>query len=167
MESTVARVLADAASRAAAYLDGLDARAVAPSPDALAALDAFGGPLPDGGEDPATVLARLDEVGSPATMANAGRRFFGFVVGGALPAAVGASVLATAWDQNVGLYQLAPGASHLEHRSRSHGSSTCSDCRRRRAARSSPAARWRTSRHSSPRATRCLRVRAGTRAPTG
>jgi glutamate/tyrosine decarboxylase-like PLP-dependent enzyme len=114
MESTVARVLADAASRAAAYLDGLDARAVAPSPDALAALDALGGPLPDGGEDPATVLARLDEVGSPATMANAGRRFFGFVVGGALPAAVGASVLATAWDQNVGLYQLAPGASHLE-----------------------------------------------------
>jgi glutamate/tyrosine decarboxylase-like PLP-dependent enzyme len=114
MENTAARMLADAAARATGYLDALDARAVAPRADAVAALGALGGALPDDGEDAAAVLARLDEFGSPATMGNAGRRFFGFVVGGALPAAVGAAVLATAWDQNVGLYQLAPGASYLE-----------------------------------------------------
>src|SRR5689334_17169577 len=114
MESIAARVLADAATRATKYLDDLDTRAVAPAADAVAALRALGGPLPDEGDDPVDVLARLDEFGSPATMANAGPRFFGFVVGGALPAAVGAAVLATAWDQNVGLYQLAPGASFVE-----------------------------------------------------
>jgi glutamate/tyrosine decarboxylase-like PLP-dependent enzyme len=114
MESIAARLLADAATRATNYLDGLDARAVAPSAEAVRALGALGGPLPDEGDDPATVLALLDEFVSPATMASAGRRFFGFVVGGALPAAVGAAVLATAWDQDAGLYQLAPGPSYVE-----------------------------------------------------
>jgi glutamate/tyrosine decarboxylase-like PLP-dependent enzyme len=56
----------------------------------------------------------LDEIGSPATMAMAGPRFFGFVIGGALPATVAANWLATAWDQNTGLYGPTPTTSQLE-----------------------------------------------------
>jgi glutamate/tyrosine decarboxylase-like PLP-dependent enzyme len=60
------------------------------------------------------VLSRLDDLVSPATMAMAGPRFFGFVIGGALPVTVAASWLATAWDQNTGLYPATPGTSELE-----------------------------------------------------
>jgi glutamate/tyrosine decarboxylase-like PLP-dependent enzyme len=56
----------------------------------------------------------LDEVGSPATVASAGRRYFGFVTGGALPATVAANMLAAAWDQNVGLRVMSPTGAMLE-----------------------------------------------------
>src|SRR2546422_8934843 len=64
--------------------------------------------------DPSTVIRLLDEIGSPATLASAGGRFFGFVVGGSLPAAVAASSLAAAWDQNAGIVVLSPIAARLE-----------------------------------------------------
>src|SRR2546422_11489144 len=64
--------------------------------------------------DPSTVIRLLDEIGSPATLASAGGRFFGFVVGGSLPAAVAASNLAAAWDQNAGIVVLSPIAARLE-----------------------------------------------------
>jgi glutamate/tyrosine decarboxylase-like PLP-dependent enzyme len=107
-------LLVDAAARARAYLAALPARAVAPAPQALAALPQLGGALPAAPSDPAGVLARLDALVSPATMAMAGPRFFGFVIGGALPVTVAASWLATAWDQNTGLYTATPGTSELE-----------------------------------------------------
>jgi glutamate/tyrosine decarboxylase-like PLP-dependent enzyme len=115
-ESRLARgpLLQDAAGRAAAYLDGLDARAVGPGKQAVAALAGFRHPLPEEGASDQDVLARLDELGSPATMASAGSRFFGFVVGGSLPATVAASWLATAWDQNAGIFVLSPVAATLE-----------------------------------------------------
>ena len=50
------------------------------------------------GPDP--VIALLDEVGSPGTVAQVGGRFFGLVNGGAVPAALAARVLADTWDQN-------------------------------------------------------------------
>jgi glutamate/tyrosine decarboxylase-like PLP-dependent enzyme len=107
-------LLVDAAARARRYLAALPSRAVAPSPQALTQLDRLGGPLPEGYSEPAGVLARLDELVSPATMAMAGPRFFGFVIGGALPVSVAASWLATAWDQNTGLHAATPGTSQLE-----------------------------------------------------
>jgi len=108
-------LLADAAQRARRYLAALPERSVAPSPASLAALSRLGTPLPEGEVDPAAVLARLDEIVSPATMAMAGPRFFGFVIGGALPVTVAASWLATAWDQNTGLYTATTGTAELEN----------------------------------------------------
>lgn len=107
-------VLREAAERGIAYLQGLDARGVAPTPEAVAALAALDRPLPETPCPPAEVLAELDRVGSPATVATAGRRFFGFVIGGALPAALGANWLAGAWDQNAGLWAATPIGSQLE-----------------------------------------------------
>src|SRR5256885_14874122 len=100
--SPVSDLLDEASRRARRYLAALDARAVAPSPQALAALARFDGPLPEQTSNPMEVLAELDEFGSPATMASAAGRFFGFVIGGSLPVTVAASWLACAWDQNGG-----------------------------------------------------------------
>jgi len=111
---TTGQLLADAAARAQRYLDALPQRAVAPSAAALQGLTALDAPLADASQDPAAVLARLDEIVSPATMAMAGPRFFGFVIGGALPVTVASNWLATAWDQNTGLYPSTPGTSHIE-----------------------------------------------------
>ncbi|MBT5191278.1 MAG: aspartate aminotransferase family protein [Rhodospirillaceae bacterium] len=93
-------LLQDAAARAQTYLESLDDRDVAPSEAALAALAEFAGPLPEQGRDGGEVLAALDRLGSPATMASAGPRYFGFVTGGSLPVALAADWLISAWDQN-------------------------------------------------------------------
>src|SRR3989449_472188 len=102
------------AERAWRYRESLRDRNVAPSPEAVANLRRFEEPLPDAPTDPEAVIALLDEVGSPATMASAGGRFFGFVVGSSLPATVAATWLAGAWDQNVGIVALSPIAAKLE-----------------------------------------------------
>jgi glutamate/tyrosine decarboxylase-like PLP-dependent enzyme len=60
------------------------------------------------------VIAELDAGVTPATMAMPGPRFFGFVIGGSLPAALAADWLVSAWDQNTGLYNSTPGTSHIE-----------------------------------------------------
>lgn len=110
----VRELLTDAAERAIGYLQGLDARAVAPDPAAVAALAAFDADLPESGSDAREVLAMLDRLGSPATMAMAGPRFFGFVIGGSLPVTLAAGWLAGAWDQNTGLYNTTPATARLE-----------------------------------------------------
>ena len=107
-------LLDEASRRARHYLAALDARAVAPSPQALTALARFDGPLPEHTSSAMEVLAELDEFGSPATMASAGGRFFGFVIGGSLPVTVAASWLASAWDQNAGLVVTSPINARLE-----------------------------------------------------
>jgi glutamate/tyrosine decarboxylase-like PLP-dependent enzyme len=107
-------LLQDAAGRSLRYLDGLADRPVAPSPDSVRALARLDEPLPQKSSDPAETLALLDTVVSPATMAMAGPRFFGFVIGGALPVTVAANWLATVWDQNTALQQATPGVSRLE-----------------------------------------------------
>ncbi len=107
-------LLHDAARRAGRYLTSLDGRSVAPSADAIASLSKFERPLPESPVAAEVVLAELDDIGSPATMASAGGRFFGFVTGGALPVTVAATWLATAWDQNAGLAVTSPANAALE-----------------------------------------------------
>jgi glutamate/tyrosine decarboxylase-like PLP-dependent enzyme len=107
-------LLENTAQRAISYLEGLAARRVAPSSEAIAKLDRLEEPLAEGPTPPEQVLDLLDEVCSPATMAMAGPRFFGFVIGGALPVSLAASWLAGAWDQNTGLYEPTPSTAQLE-----------------------------------------------------
>jgi len=114
-EDTSARpLLRDAAERAANYLESLATRPVVPSAQALAALVRLDAPLPLHGSDARQTLALLDELVSPATAAMAGPRFFGFVTGGSLPAALAANWLAGAWDQNAAFHSVTPGVSRLE-----------------------------------------------------
>jgi glutamate/tyrosine decarboxylase-like PLP-dependent enzyme len=107
-------VLDLAAKRASDYLLKIRSRSVAPSAAAVLDLTQFDEPLPDAPTDACGVLNLLDRLGSPATVANAGGRFFGFVNGGALPVSVAASWIASAWDQNVALRVMSPAAAALE-----------------------------------------------------
>jgi glutamate/tyrosine decarboxylase-like PLP-dependent enzyme len=107
-------ILDDAARRARVYLEGLAVRPVAPSSAAVAALRQLDEALPAARGDAAETLALLDRLIAPATLATAGPRFFGFVIGGALPETLAANWLAAAWDQNAGLYLTTPGVAYLE-----------------------------------------------------
>lgn len=108
------QLLQNTAERAARYLESLETRSVAPTPEALKRLAALDAPLPEYPESPEQTLAALDEYASPATVGIAGSRYFGFVIGGSLPAALAANWMASAWDQNAGLYVAAPSATILE-----------------------------------------------------
>ena len=102
------------AERAITYLEGIRDRPVAPSAAAVAGLAALDEPLPERPMPDEDVIRRLDEVCSPATMAMSGPRFFGFVIGGALPVTLAANWLAGAWDQNSALYNVTPATAELE-----------------------------------------------------
>jgi len=103
-----------AVEKATRYVDSVRERRVSPASSALAALSRFHEPFPSGPCDPAEVLKQLDALGSPATAATTGGRYFGFVTGGMLPAALVASWMAAAWNQNAGLRVMSPVAAELE-----------------------------------------------------
>lgn len=111
---STAALLDDAARRGIRYRTTLDPRRVAPDAAAIDALAALDGALPERGRADADVLDLLDRVGSPATVAIAGGRYFGFVNGSSLPATVAAHWLATAWDQNCALQVMSPVAAACE-----------------------------------------------------
>jgi glutamate/tyrosine decarboxylase-like PLP-dependent enzyme len=103
-----------AAELAEEHLAGLPDRRVGAAlsyEDAVAALDE---PLPEHGEDPVAVIEHLAATAGPATVASPGPRYFGFVTGGALPAALAADWLVSAWDQNAFSRVSSPAAAAIE-----------------------------------------------------
>ncbi|MGQ0831955.1 MAG: pyridoxal phosphate-dependent decarboxylase family protein [Microthrixaceae bacterium] len=106
-------LLETAAERAIAYATTVDDRRVVPDEAALEGLATFDEPFPEDGSDPADVLHLLDTAGSPATVANTGPGYFGFVTGGTEPAALASAWLAAAWDQNAALPAMSPVAAKL------------------------------------------------------
>jgi glutamate/tyrosine decarboxylase-like PLP-dependent enzyme len=114
LQSPTDSVLEFAAERARRYVEQVGERRVGPAEKDLAALAKFQEAFPEGSSDPRSVIAMLDEFGSPATVASTGGRYFGYVIGGVLPAALGANWLAGAWDQNVALRGMSPIAAELE-----------------------------------------------------
>lgn len=113
--SSLKSLLEDAAQRAIAYRESLPERRVSATDEAVAEVNAFLEELPDEGVPDEEVLAELDEFGTPATIAMAGPRFFGFVIGGSYPVTVATNWLTTAWDQNVGMQEVTPAAAMLEY----------------------------------------------------
>jgi glutamate/tyrosine decarboxylase-like PLP-dependent enzyme len=96
------------------YLDGLRARPVARDVDPEALAAALDEPLPEAGSDPAEALADWWRRAEPGIVASPGPRFFGFVNGGATPAALAGDWLASALDQNAGLWLGSPAAAETE-----------------------------------------------------
>ena len=96
------------------FYDTLPTRPVYPEATADELREALGGPLPQRPSDPRVVLGQLAEAAEPGLVAEPSGRYFGFVIGGSVPAALAADWLATAWDQNAGLYVGGPSASVVE-----------------------------------------------------
>lgn len=107
-------LLADADRRSAKYLSTVGDMRVFPDQASLAALNGFDEVLPQAGHGAVQTLDMLDRLGSPATVASNGPRYFGFVIGASLPAAAAAERLAMAWDQCASSFDNSPAAATIE-----------------------------------------------------
>jgi glutamate/tyrosine decarboxylase-like PLP-dependent enzyme len=96
------------------FLEGLGERHVGARTDASALVERLGGAVPEEPTDPTRVVEDLAGAVEPGIVASAGPRYFGFVVGGALPASAAADWLTTAWGQNAALHALSPAAAAAE-----------------------------------------------------
>ena len=103
-----------AADYAADFVETLETRPIRAEADVDELTSSLGGPLPQGPTDPRAVIASLVENVEPGLCATPSGRFFGFVIGGAVPASVAADILTSAWDQNAGLYVAGPAAAVVE-----------------------------------------------------
>ena len=110
----VRALLQRTANLAADFLDSLDERPVFPQVSVDELRSTLRVPLPDEPMDPRQVVEELAAAAEPGLVAMPSGRYFGFVIGGALPAALAADWLASAWDQNAGLYVGGPSASVVE-----------------------------------------------------
>ena len=107
-------LLHQTADLAADFLEGLPSRRVWASASHEELVASMGGALPERGEAAGEVVDHLATIADPGLIASAGPRYFGFVIGGSLPAALAADWLTSAWDQNAGLYAIGPSASVAE-----------------------------------------------------
>jgi glutamate/tyrosine decarboxylase-like PLP-dependent enzyme len=107
-------LLTHAHQQAIAYLRSLPDRPVNARASYTSLVNDLGGPLPDGPQDPVSVITDLAGRADAGLLANAGPRYFGFVTGGSYPVAVAADWLVSAWDQNAALYVMSPAISAIE-----------------------------------------------------
>jgi len=112
--SETRELLALTAELAADFLESLDERPVFPSASADELRERLGGPLPEEPTAARTVVSELAADADGGIVAMAGGRYFGFVIGGAVPASLAADWLTSAWDQNAGLYVGGPAAAVVE-----------------------------------------------------
>jgi glutamate/tyrosine decarboxylase-like PLP-dependent enzyme len=108
------KILQRVLDEATGFLWGLDERPVAPRKDVDLVAEALGGPLAEQGIDPLEVVEELIAGAEPGLVAMPSGRFFGWVIGGVLPAALAADWLTSAWDQNAGLLVSSPAAAGAE-----------------------------------------------------
>ena len=108
MERYPTGLLDSAARHAAAYLDGLAKRPVIARRSSDDLRRTLGAPLAAEGTSPHAVVEQLAEAAFAGTVASAGPRYYGFVVGGSVPAALAADWLVSAWDQNSAVHALSP-----------------------------------------------------------
>ena len=102
------------ADHAADFIETLGERPVRAAASVEELIEALGGPLPERGTDDLAVLDSLVKAAEAGLVGMASGRYFGFVIGGAVPAALAADWLTSAWDQNPGLYAAGPAASVVE-----------------------------------------------------
>ena len=99
---------------ALSYLQSLDAAPVAATTPLAELRHRLGRALPAEGVDPVTVVEELARDTEGGLLGSAGGRFYGWVIGAGLPAALGADWLTATWDQNAGLYACSPAAAVVE-----------------------------------------------------
>ncbi|HKU04391.1 MAG TPA: pyridoxal-dependent decarboxylase [Arthrobacter sp.] len=109
-----AAALAAAAGHSQAWLASLRHRPVGPRLHASDLGGVFGGPLPEAGMPAAEVVDYLATHAEPGLMAMPSGRFFGWVIGGTLPAALASDWLVSAWDQNACLRYATPATAAIE-----------------------------------------------------
>jgi glutamate/tyrosine decarboxylase-like PLP-dependent enzyme len=97
-----------AATHASGYLSTVRDRTVKATLDGDGLRARLGGPLPARGEDSLRVIDLLADAGRTGTVASQGPRYFGFVTGGSIPAAIAADWLVSAWDQNAQMFVMSP-----------------------------------------------------------
>jgi glutamate/tyrosine decarboxylase-like PLP-dependent enzyme len=112
--SEIRDLLRQTAELAADYVESLGERPVFPDVTPEQLREALGGPLPEEPLDPSRVVNELVEHAEPGVVGIGSGRYFGFVIGGALPAALAADWLTSTWDQNAGIYPIGPSASVVE-----------------------------------------------------